>query len=83
MRVFRYYHIENQEKAGGIDVDKFAKEHILLKFTFVRHPFGRYPCTGSHAEMLNALKKYLRSTFTGWCLFTRTMSCTTTTQDST
>ena len=48
LRVFRYYHIENQEKAGGIDVDKFAKEHNLLKFTFVRHPFGRYPGTDSH-----------------------------------
>ena len=48
LSVFKYYHIENQEKAGGIDVDKFAREHNLLKFTFVRHPFGRYPCTGSH-----------------------------------
>ena len=41
-QVTKYYHIEGQDKVGGIPVDKFAKEHNLLKFTFVRHPFERY-----------------------------------------
>ena len=39
--VFRYYHIKDQDQVGGVDVNEFAREHNLLKFTFVRHPFGR------------------------------------------
>lgn len=40
-KMMKYYHIEGQDKANGINVNEFAKEHNLFKFTYVRHPFDR------------------------------------------
>ena len=31
-----------QKKQSGFNVENFAKNHGLLKFVFVRHPFDRY-----------------------------------------